>query len=73
MLNDLAELQGKKVSCVATPKLSEGQRLSGLTFGCFLSRAKSPPHVALSEEISKMASKEPEFTEGKYIEGTYRL
>ncbi|XP_041487284.1 pleckstrin homology domain-containing family H member 2 [Microtus oregoni] len=64
----LQELQGKKVSSVATPKLSEGQRLSGLTFGCFLSRAKSPPHVIRSEEISKMASKEPEFTEGKCIE-----
>ncbi|XP_057638377.1 pleckstrin homology domain-containing family H member 2 isoform X2 [Chionomys nivalis] len=64
----LQELQGKKVSCVATPKLSEGQRLSGLTFGCFLSRAKSPPHVVRSEEISKMASKDPEFTEGKCIE-----
>ncbi|EGW03191.1 Pleckstrin-likey domain-containing family H member 2, partial [Cricetulus griseus] len=64
----LAELQGKKVSCVSTPKLSEGQNLSSLTFGCFLSRAKSPSHVVRSEEISKMACKEPEFTEEKCIE-----
>ncbi|XP_059104566.1 pleckstrin homology domain-containing family H member 2 isoform X4 [Peromyscus eremicus] len=63
--SQLQELQGKKISCVSTPKLSEGQRLSGLTFGCFLSRAKSPPHEVRSEEVSKMASKEPEFTEGK--------
>ncbi|XP_035301239.1 pleckstrin homology domain-containing family H member 2 isoform X2 [Cricetulus griseus] len=64
----LQELQGKKVSCVSTPKLSEGQNLSSLTFGCFLSRAKSPSHVVRSEEISKMACKEPEFTEEKCIE-----
>lgn len=63
--SQLQELQGKKISCVSTPKLSEGQRLSGLTFGCFLSRGKSPPHEVRSEEVSKMASKEPEFTEGK--------
>ncbi|XP_051017115.1 LOW QUALITY PROTEIN: pleckstrin homology domain-containing family H member 2 [Acomys russatus] len=61
----LQELQGKKAPCASTPKLSEGQRLSSLTFGCFLSRAKSPPRVVRSEEMSKTASKEPEFTEGK--------
>ncbi|CAH6778047.1 Plekhh2 [Phodopus roborovskii] len=64
----LQELQGKTVSCVSTPKLSEGQHLSSLTFGCFSSRAKSPPHVVRSEEMSKMASKEPEFSEGKCVE-----
>ncbi|XP_040593629.1 pleckstrin homology domain-containing family H member 2 isoform X2 [Mesocricetus auratus] len=64
----LQELQGKKVSCVSTPKPSEGQHLSSLKFGCFLSRAKSPPHVVRSEEISKMACKEPEVTEGKCVE-----
>ncbi|KAL6032123.1 hypothetical protein STEG23_019802, partial [Scotinomys teguina] len=66
--SQLQELQGRKISCVSTPKLSEGQRLSGLTFGCFLSRAKSPPLEVRSEEVSKMASKEPEITEGKCIE-----
>lgn len=64
----LQELQGKKVSCVSTPKLSEGQRLSDLTFGCFLSRAKSPPHVVRFEEVSKTASKDLEFTEEKCVE-----
>ncbi|XP_047378556.1 pleckstrin homology domain-containing family H member 2 isoform X2 [Sciurus carolinensis] len=64
----LQEVQGKKSSIVSTPKLSEGQRLSSLTFGCFLSRAKSPPHVVKSEEMSKISSKEPESTEGKNIE-----
>ncbi|ELK14747.1 Pleckstrin like proteiny domain-containing family H member 2 [Pteropus alecto] len=61
----LQEVQGKKSSSVSTPKLSEGQRLSSLTFGCFLSRARSPPQVVKSEEISKISSKEPEFTEEK--------
>ncbi|KAM7078846.1 pleckstrin homology domain-containing family H member 2 isoform 1-T1 [Molossus nigricans] len=64
----LQELQGKKSSSVSTPKLLEGQRLSSLTFGCFLSRARSPPQVIKSEEMSKISSKEPEFTEGKDIE-----
>ncbi|XP_061288206.1 pleckstrin homology domain-containing family H member 2 isoform X6 [Bos javanicus] len=63
----LQEVQGKK-SVASTPKLSEGQRLSSLTFGCFLSRARSPPQVVKSEETSKISSKEPEFTEGKDIE-----
>ncbi|XP_073905692.1 pleckstrin homology domain-containing family H member 2 isoform X3 [Castor canadensis] len=60
----LQEVQGKKSSTVCTPKLSEGQRLSSLTFGCFSSRAKSPPQVGMS----KVSSKEPEFIEGKDIE-----
>ncbi|XP_027478509.2 pleckstrin homology domain-containing family H member 2 isoform X4 [Zalophus californianus] len=64
----LQEVQGKKSSTVSTPKLLEGQRLSSLTFGCFLSRARSPPQVVKSEEMSKISSKEPEFAEGKDIE-----
>ncbi|XP_045301832.1 pleckstrin homology domain-containing family H member 2 isoform X3 [Leopardus geoffroyi] len=64
----LQEVQGKKSSIVSTPKLSEGQRLSSLTFGCFLSRARSPPQVVKSVEMSKISSKEPDFTEGKDIE-----
>ncbi|XP_024609375.1 pleckstrin homology domain-containing family H member 2 isoform X2 [Neophocaena asiaeorientalis asiaeorientalis] len=64
----LQEVQGKMLSTVSTPKLTEGQRLSSLTFGCFLSRARSPPQVVKSEETSKISSKEPEFTEGKDIE-----
>ncbi|XP_011833587.1 PREDICTED: pleckstrin homology domain-containing family H member 2 [Mandrillus leucophaeus] len=64
----LQEVQGKKSSTVSTLKLSEGQRLSSLTFGCFLSRARSPPQVVKSEEMSKISSKEPEFTEGKDME-----
>ncbi|KAM9053745.1 pleckstrin homology domain-containing family H member 2 isoform 3-T3 [Megaptera novaeangliae] len=64
----LQEVQGKKLSTVSTPKLTEGQRLSSLTLGCFLSRARSPPQVVKSEETSKISSKEPEFTEGKDIQ-----
>ena len=73
LINDLAEVQGKKSSTVSIPKLSEGQRLSSLTFGCFLSRARSPPQVIKSEEMSKISSKEPEFSEGKDVEGIYGL
>ncbi|XP_011244660.1 pleckstrin homology domain-containing family H member 2 isoform X6 [Mus musculus] len=62
----LQELQEKKISCVSSPKTSEGQR--NLTFGCFLSRAKSPPCVVRCEEVSKMASNEPEITEGRCVE-----
>ncbi|XP_053781394.1 pleckstrin homology domain-containing family H member 2 isoform X2 [Desmodus rotundus] len=68
MQSKLQEVQGKKSSSVSTPKLLEGQRLSSLTFGCFLSRARSPPQVVKSEQMSKISSKEPEFTEGKDIE-----
>ncbi|KAM4804349.1 pleckstrin homology domain-containing family H member 2 [Urocitellus parryii] len=64
----LQEVQGKKSSMVSTPKLSEGQCLSNLKFGCFLSRAKSPPQVVKSEEMSKISSKESESTEGKKTE-----
>ncbi|XP_053444869.1 pleckstrin homology domain-containing family H member 2 [Nycticebus coucang] len=64
----LQEVQGKKTSIVSTLKLSEGQRLSSLTFGCFLSRARSPPQVVKAEDMSKISSKEAEFTEGKDIE-----
>ncbi|XP_072830073.1 pleckstrin homology domain-containing family H member 2-like isoform X2 [Vicugna pacos] len=69
----LQEVQGKKLSAVSTPKLSEDQRLSSLTFGCFLSRARSPPQVVKSEETSKIPSKEPEFTEGKDIEDSVAM
>uniref|UniRef100_A0A2K6LJH1 Pleckstrin homology, MyTH4 and FERM domain containing H2 n=1 Tax=Rhinopithecus bieti TaxID=61621 RepID=A0A2K6LJH1_RHIBE len=68
MQSKLQEVQGKKSSTVSTLKLSEGQRLSSLTFGCFLSRARSPPQVVKSEEMSKISSKESEFTEGKDME-----
>ncbi|XP_027721293.1 pleckstrin homology domain-containing family H member 2 isoform X2 [Vombatus ursinus] len=64
----LQEVQGKKLSTASPPKPSEGQRLSSLTFGCFLSRAKSPQQVIKSEEISKISSKEPEFPEGNHVE-----
>uniref|UniRef100_A0A452U954 Pleckstrin homology, MyTH4 and FERM domain containing H2 n=1 Tax=Ursus maritimus TaxID=29073 RepID=A0A452U954_URSMA len=50
----LQEVQGKKSSTVSTPKLPEGQRLSSLTFGCFLSRARSPPQVVKSEEMKRL-------------------
>ncbi|KAM6220392.1 pleckstrin homology domain-containing family H member 2 isoform 2-T2 [Rhynchocyon petersi] len=61
----IQEVQGKKSSTVSSPKLSEGQRLSSLTFGCFSSRARSPPQVVKSQEESKKSSEKPESTEGK--------
>ncbi|XP_069881590.1 pleckstrin homology domain-containing family H member 2 isoform X1 [Dipodomys merriami] len=61
----LQEVQGKKSSTVTTTKSSEGQRLSSLTFGCFSSRAKSPPQAVKAEEMGKISSKELEFLEGK--------
>ncbi|XP_012509264.1 PREDICTED: pleckstrin homology domain-containing family H member 2 [Propithecus coquereli] len=68
MQSKLQVVQGKKTSIVSTLKLSEGQRLSSLTFGCFLSRARSPPKVVKAEEMRKTSSKEPEFAEGEDIE-----
>uniref|UniRef100_A0A8D0GKU6 Pleckstrin homology, MyTH4 and FERM domain containing H2 n=1 Tax=Sphenodon punctatus TaxID=8508 RepID=A0A8D0GKU6_SPHPU len=59
----LQEVQGKK-SVPSTQKPGEGQRLSSLTFGCFLNRARSPQQVVKSEETSKSSSKESEFSEG---------
>ncbi|KAM4772471.1 pleckstrin homology domain-containing family H member 2 [Rhinophrynus dorsalis] len=38
----LQETKGKKSPVSSTPKPTEGQRLSSLTFGCFQNRAKSP-------------------------------
>ncbi|XP_068927700.1 pleckstrin homology domain-containing family H member 2 isoform X2 [Petaurus breviceps papuanus] len=64
----LQEVQGKKLSTTSPPKPSEGQRLSSLTFGCFLSRAKSPQQVIKSDEVSKISSKEPEFPERNHVE-----
>ncbi|XP_031213291.1 pleckstrin homology domain-containing family H member 2 isoform X2 [Mastomys coucha] len=64
----LQELQEKKMSGVSSPKPSEGQSLSNLTFGCVLSQAESPPCVVKSEEVSRTASGEPEITEGRCVE-----
>nr|XP_060610368.1 pleckstrin homology domain-containing family H member 2 [Anolis sagrei ordinatus] len=61
--NKLQELQGKK-SVPATHKPSEGQRLSSLTFGCFLNRAKSPQQVPKPEDPNNSASKQAELSEG---------
>ncbi|XP_064365659.1 pleckstrin homology domain-containing family H member 2 isoform X2 [Dromaius novaehollandiae] len=60
----LQEAASKKL-VTSTQKPGEGQRLSGLTFGCFSNRAKSPQSSPKSEEISKLSSKESEYTEGK--------
>ncbi|XP_067319722.1 pleckstrin homology domain-containing family H member 2 isoform X2 [Anolis sagrei] len=61
--NKLQELQGKK-SVPATHKPSEGQRLSSLTFGCFLNRARSPQQVPKPEDPNNSASKQAELSEG---------
>ncbi|KAJ7422042.1 Pleckstrin like proteiny domain-containing family H member 2 [Pitangus sulphuratus] len=60
----LQEATGKK-SVTSTQKPGECQRLSGLTFGCFSNRARSPQPSSKFEEISKSSSKEPDYTEGK--------
>lgn len=53
------EIQGKK-SIPSAQKPGEGQRLSSLTFGCFLNRARSPQQVAQSEDTGNSISKEAE-------------
>ncbi|KAH0622748.1 hypothetical protein JD844_025348, partial [Phrynosoma platyrhinos] len=50
------ELQGKK-AVPSAHKPSEGQRMSSLTFGCFLNRARSPQQVPKPENTSSSASK----------------
>ncbi|KAJ6666947.1 hypothetical protein lerEdw1_018949 [Lerista edwardsae] len=59
----LQEIQGKK-SLPSAQKPGEGQRLSSLTFGCFLNRARSPQQVAQPEDTSNSVSKQAEFNEG---------
>ncbi|XP_015265646.1 PREDICTED: pleckstrin homology domain-containing family H member 2 [Gekko japonicus] len=59
----LQDLQGKK-SVPSTQKPGEGQRLSSLTFGCFLNRARSPQQVTKPEDISSSSSKQAELSEG---------
>nr|XP_056709597.1 pleckstrin homology domain-containing family H member 2 [Euleptes europaea] len=56
------DLQGKK-SVPSAQKPGEGQRLSSLTFGCFLNRARSPQQVTKPEDRSN-SSKQAEFSEG---------
>uniref|UniRef100_A0A669P657 Pleckstrin homology, MyTH4 and FERM domain containing H2 n=1 Tax=Phasianus colchicus TaxID=9054 RepID=A0A669P657_PHACC len=60
----LQEATGKK-SVTSTQKPGECQRLSGLTFGCFSNRARSPQPSPKFEEISKSSSKELDYTESK--------
>ncbi|XP_039213676.1 pleckstrin homology domain-containing family H member 2 isoform X1 [Crotalus tigris] len=58
----LQELQGKK-SVSSSQKPGEGQRLSSLTFGCFLNRARSPQQVPKPENASSSASKQVDLNE----------
>ncbi|XP_007438142.1 pleckstrin homology domain-containing family H member 2 [Python bivittatus] len=58
----LQELQGKK-SVSSSQKPAEGQRLSSLTFGCFLNRARSPQQVPKPEDTSSSASKQVDLSE----------
>ncbi|XP_069464563.1 pleckstrin homology domain-containing family H member 2 [Ambystoma mexicanum] len=60
----MQEVQGKKNSAPLTQKPGEGQRLSSLTFGCFLNRAKSPQQVMPMEGSNKSSTKETEFCDG---------
>ncbi|KAJ7341144.1 hypothetical protein JRQ81_004927 [Phrynocephalus forsythii] len=55
----LQEIQGKK-SVPSAQKPGEGQRLSSLTFGCFLNRARSPQQVPKPEDTSSSLSKQIE-------------
>ncbi|XP_034967098.1 pleckstrin homology domain-containing family H member 2 [Zootoca vivipara] len=59
----LQELQGKK-SVPSAQKPGEGQRLSSLTFGCFLNRARSPQQVPKPDDTSSSSSKQAELSEG---------
>ncbi|KAM4693408.1 pleckstrin homology domain-containing family H member 2 [Discoglossus pictus] len=52
----IQDAKGKKSSVCSTQKPAEGQRLSGLTFGCFQNRAKSPQIDPRREEISKSSN-----------------
>ncbi|XP_038607130.1 pleckstrin homology domain-containing family H member 2 isoform X2 [Tachyglossus aculeatus] len=61
--------QGKRLSISATQKPTEGQRLSSVTFGCFLSRARSPEHVSKAEEVSQVSSTGSPFGEENHIPG----
>nr|XP_009667196.1 PREDICTED: pleckstrin homology domain-containing family H member 2 isoform X6 [Struthio camelus australis] len=61
----LQEATSKK--SVTSQKPGEGQRLSGLTFGCFSNRARSPQPSPTFEEISKFSSKESDNTESKNV------
>ncbi|XP_072845604.2 pleckstrin homology domain-containing family H member 2 [Pogona vitticeps] len=64
----LQEIQGKK-SVASTQKPGEGQRLSSLTFGCFLNRARSPQQVPKPEDTSSSLSKQVEPAEdSKHLE-----
>ncbi|XP_044866227.1 pleckstrin homology domain-containing family H member 2 isoform X3 [Mauremys mutica] len=66
MQSKLQEIMGKK--CVpSTHKPGEGQRLSSLTFGCFLNRARSPQQAIKFDEISKPSCKESELSDGNNI------
>nr|XP_028580635.1 pleckstrin homology domain-containing family H member 2 isoform X1 [Podarcis muralis] len=59
----LQELQGKK-SVPSAQKPGEGQRLSSLTFGCFLNRARSPQPVPKPDDTISSSSKQAELNEG---------
>ncbi|KAG8584254.1 hypothetical protein GDO81_008753 [Engystomops pustulosus] len=48
------DTKSKKSPVCSTPKQGEGQRLSGLTFGCFQNRAKSPQQDSKREENGKL-------------------
>ncbi|XP_067421523.1 pleckstrin homology domain-containing family H member 2 [Emydura macquarii macquarii] len=63
MQSKLQEIIGKK-SVSSTQKPGEGQRLSSLTFGCFMNRARSPQQAIKFDEISKSSSKESELSDG---------
>lgn len=47
------DTRGKKSPVCSTPKQSEGQRVSNLTFGCFQNRGKSPQMDQKRDENSK--------------------
>ncbi|XP_055986504.1 pleckstrin homology domain-containing family H member 2 [Sorex fumeus] len=64
----LQEAEGKKPPTACTPGLSEGQRLSGLTFGCFPTRARSPSPVDTAERGGRMSPTELGSPEGKDVE-----
>ncbi|XP_074845713.1 pleckstrin homology domain-containing family H member 2 isoform X1 [Carettochelys insculpta] len=67
MQSKLQEMVGKK-SIPSAHKPGEGQRLSSLTFGCFMNRARSPQQAIKFDEISKSPSNESELSDEKNIQ-----
>ncbi|XP_075060247.1 pleckstrin homology domain-containing family H member 2 isoform X1 [Mixophyes fleayi] len=57
------DIRSKKSPVCSTPKPVEGQRLSGLTFGCFQNRARSPQMDPKRDENNKHSNETIDLSE----------